>query len=91
MERELEASRTNWRPLVAYTENLSRVGRAMLGTDHAWEKLSELRPPLQRPGFLFQMQGHQYPWTWSAGVLLGVFALSAWILNRSVKSLDRLK
>jgi ABC-2 type transport system permease protein len=91
MERELEASRTNWRPLAGYTENLSRVGRFLLGTDKAWEKVSELRPPLERPGFLFQTQGHQYPWTWSAGVLAAVFVLSAWILNRSIKSLDRLK
>jgi hypothetical protein len=35
--------------------------------------------------------GNQYPWYWSAAVLAGVFALSAGILNFSVKSLDRLK
>jgi hypothetical protein len=33
----------------------------------------------------------QYPWTWSAGVLAGLLGLSAWTLNRRVKSLDRLK
>jgi hypothetical protein len=35
--------------------------------------------------------GPQYPWYWSAVVLVGLFALSACILNLSIKSLDRLK
>jgi ABC-2 type transport system permease protein len=35
--------------------------------------------------------GVQYPWTWSAGVLLALFGLSIWVLNHSIKSLDRLK
>jgi ABC-2 type transport system permease protein len=91
MERELEASRTNWRPLTAYTGNLSRVGRFILGSDKEWYKFSRRWPPDQRAGILFQWRGYEYPWTWSAGVLIGVFVLSAWILNRSIKSLDRLK
>jgi ABC-2 type transport system permease protein len=33
----------------------------------------------------------QYPWTWSAAVLGGLFALSLCILSTRVKSLDRLK
>ena len=33
----------------------------------------------------------QFPWTWSAGVLAGIWVLSAFILSRRVKSLDRLK
>jgi ABC-type transport system involved in multi-copper enzyme maturation permease subunit len=33
----------------------------------------------------------QFPWYWSAGVLAGVWLLSAFILSRRVKSLDRLK
>jgi ABC-2 type transport system permease protein len=33
----------------------------------------------------------QYPWTWSAGVLVGLFVLSLCILSTRVKSLDRLK
>lgn len=31
------------------------------------------------------------PWAWSAGVLAGVFVLSAWTLSTRVRSLDRLK
>jgi ABC-2 type transport system permease protein len=33
----------------------------------------------------------QYPWTWSAGILAGVFGISIWIMITRVKSLDRLK
>jgi ABC-2 type transport system permease protein len=33
----------------------------------------------------------QYPWWWSASVLAGSMGISAWILSRRVKSLDRLK
>jgi hypothetical protein len=33
----------------------------------------------------------QYPWYWSAGVLGGLWLVSAWVLSRRVKSLDRLK
>jgi ABC-2 type transport system permease protein len=33
----------------------------------------------------------QYPWTWSAGVLVGLLVLSIWTLSTRVKSLDRLK
>jgi hypothetical protein len=33
----------------------------------------------------------QFPWYWSAGVLAGVCLLSALVLSRRVKSLDRLK
>ena len=33
----------------------------------------------------------QFPWHWSAGVLGGVCLLSAFVLSRRVKSLDRLK
>jgi len=33
----------------------------------------------------------QYPWQWSAGVLLGLWLLSVMILSFRVKSLDRLK
>lgn len=31
------------------------------------------------------------PWTWAAGVLAGLFAVSVWILTTRVKSLDRLR
>ena len=88
---ELEAAKTNWRPLASYTANLSRVGEHLLGTNASWTSLSKLLPPGERPRFLNNYMGPQYPWTWSAYVLLGLFGLSAWILNFQVKSLDRLK
>jgi ABC-2 type transport system permease protein len=88
---ELDAAKTNWRPLVSYTANLTRVGEQLLGTRAAWERLSELRPAGQRGPFLMQLMGTQYPWYWSAGVLAALFGLSACILNFTVKSLDRIK
>jgi ABC-2 type transport system permease protein len=88
---EIEAAKTNWRPLVSYTANLSRVGRQLLGTDACWRTLSELEPAYGRKRYLHQYTGPQYPWYWSAGVLAGIFGLSACILSFSVRSLDRLR
>lgn len=91
VEQELTAARSDWRPLVSYTSNLARVGEEMLGTPAAWDKLAQLRPGAERDMARLRNVGSQYPWTWSAGVLVALFGLSAWILNRSIKSLDRLK
>jgi ABC-2 type transport system permease protein len=91
VDEELTAASTNWRPLVSYTANLARVGEEMLGTPEAWDKLARLRPGAEGDMARLRNVGVQYPWTWSAGVLLAMFALSIWILNRSIKSLDRLK
>jgi ABC-2 type transport system permease protein len=88
---EIEAGKSDWRPLLSYTANLRRVGERLLRTNAAWERLGQLSPPGQRSQILWRMMGNQYPWYWSAGVLAGIFALSAGILNFSVKSLDRLK
>jgi hypothetical protein len=91
VEQELESARTDWRPLVSYTNNLARVGEEMLGTPEAWDKLARLRPGPERDMARLRNVGVQYPWTWSAGVLLAFLCLSVCILNRSIKSLDRLK
>ena len=89
---ELEFSKNDWRPLVSYVANLSRLGTQLLGTDETWKTLSELQPDQEsRDRMLVLYMGPQYPWYWSAGVLVGLFGLSACILNASVKSLDRLK
>lgn len=90
-EREMEAARSNWRPLVSYTANLSRIEHQLLGTDAAWRSVGRVLPPGPQQRFLRQFLGPQYPWQWSAGVLLGLIGFSVWVLNRSVKSLDRLK
>jgi len=91
VDEELTAARTNWRPLVSYTANLARVGEQMLGTPEAWDKLARLRPGSEGDMARLRNVGVQYPWTWSAGVLLALFGLSIWVLNHSIKSLDRLK
>jgi ABC-2 type transport system permease protein len=88
---EIEAAKSDWRPLVSYTGNLRRVGEHLLRTNDAWEKLGQLSPAGQRNQFLLQLMGNQYPWYWSAAVLIGVFLVSACILHFSIKSLDRLK
>jgi ABC-2 type transport system permease protein len=90
-ERELEVARTNWRPLVSYTANLSRLGQEMMGTADAWEEISELQPGDQQNSFRLRNLGDQYPWSWSAAILIGLFAFSVCMLNASIKSLDRLK
>jgi ABC-2 type transport system permease protein len=88
---QLQNSRTDWRPLVSYTENLSRLGRALLGTDDSWQKMSGLLPEEEQTRFMLRYTGPSYPWYWSALVLLGLFGLSACTLNFPIKSLDRLK
>jgi hypothetical protein len=88
---EVRAAATDWRPVVSYTANLSRVGQYLLGTNAQWESLSKLRPENRRARFLYDFMGPQYPWYWSAAVLVGLFGLSACILNFRVKSLDRLR
>jgi hypothetical protein len=91
LKKEIQAAKSDWRPLVSYTSNLSRVGERLLGTNAAWERLGELAPSGPRNNFLLQMMGNQYPWYWSAAVLIALFLLSLGILNFSIKSLDRLR
>jgi ABC-2 type transport system permease protein len=88
---ELEAAKTDWRPLVSYTANLARVGQAMLGSDACWKRMSMNLPENGRGRFLMENMGPQYPWYWSAGVLIVLMGVSACILNFRVKSMDRLK
>jgi ABC-2 type transport system permease protein len=89
--QELRAAKADWRPMISYTANLQRVGQHLLGTQRAWESVSLLRPPEERTRFLLEHMDLQYPWHWSASVLIGLFGLSACILNYRVRSLDRLK
>ena len=88
---ELEASRSDWRPLFSYTGNLSRIGRHWLGADKSWERVAQTVPPDERDRFLLESRGPQYPWYWSAAVLFGLLGISVCVLNYRVKSLDRLK
>jgi ABC-2 type transport system permease protein len=89
---ELDAAKTDWRPLVSYTENLSRIGKELLGTNACWERLTQPLPAKQRALRLYSWtRDSLYPWYWSAAVLAVLLGLSACILNFSIKSLDRLK
>ncbi len=89
---ELEFSKDDWRPLVSYVSNLSRVGQQLLRTDESWRRLSLIAPsPDARDRLLTVFMGPQYPWYWSAVVLIGLFGFSVCMLNFSIKSLDRLK
>jgi ABC-type transport system involved in multi-copper enzyme maturation permease subunit len=109
-----EDSRTDWRPLVAYSTNLDRLGDWLLDTDTAWVTIGRaVERPRAAFGPAIRMQAGgrlprelsgpandrlladrlvwQFPWYWSAGVLGGLWLLSAFVLTRRVKSLDRLK
>jgi ABC-2 type transport system permease protein len=88
---EMKAGQTDWRPLVSYTANLSRIGRQLLRTNAAWEEMSKLLPLQERPTFLMTFTSAKYPWRWSAVVLCALLGFSVWILNLQIKSLDRLK
>jgi ABC-2 type transport system permease protein len=88
---EIKAGKTDWRPVVSYTSNLSRIGRLLLGTDAAWDAVANDLPPEMRAQFITLHSEPTYPWTWSAGVLVVLFGISVCILNFRIKSLDRLK
>jgi ABC-2 type transport system permease protein len=88
---ELEAAKTDWRPLVSYTSNLRRIEERLLHTNAAWKRINDLAPTPRPMIFISQMIDTQYPWYWSAGVLLGLAVISAGTLQLNVKSLDRLK
>jgi ABC-2 type transport system permease protein len=88
---EARTSPANWSTLVSYTANLSRVGEKLLGADASWRKLADLQPESVRDNFLMRVLGPQYPWVWSAEVLIVLLLISACILHFRVRSLDRLK
>jgi ABC-2 type transport system permease protein len=103
---EAQAAPHNWRPLFSYTENLQRLGDALLATDAAWVQMGRA---VEAPRAALSLFGHgarsaargerelanrlvlQYPWTWSAGVLASLLGISLWTLSMRIKSLDRLR
>ena len=88
---ELRAAERDWRPMVSYTANLSRVGQHWLRSDASWERIGQTVPEEARDEFLLESMGPRYPWYWSLMVLAVLFGISVCILNFRVKSLDRLK
>ena len=96
----LEGLRLKWGPLVSFTANLGRVRETLLGTGAAYEAIQEGVAkkmsvfgglPFGAPPRLYNPFAWDYPWQWSAYVLLGLVGLSLWILTTRVKSLDRLR
>ena len=88
----LHDRQTDWRPLISYTGDLSRLEDHLLGLNDAWRKLAKLEPSITaRNRLLAQYTGPQFPWYWSGAVLVFLFGLSLCILNLSIRSLDRLK
>jgi ABC-2 type transport system permease protein len=54
---QLEARKSDWRPLVGYTTNLGRVGEWLLDTDRAWVTLgSAIERPRRALGPAMHMQ-----------------------------------
>jgi ABC-2 type transport system permease protein len=91
LSAELQSAKTDWRPLVSYTTNLRRIEERLINTNSAWQRLIELTPEGQRARLMIQIASNQFPWYWSAAVLLALAVLSACVLNLTVKSLDRIK
>jgi ABC-2 type transport system permease protein len=89
--QQMDAWKQDWRPLLSYKANLSRIGEQLLGTSQSWENLYQAMPAHERFQSFTKILSPQYPWYWSAIVLLVLFGLSACILNLRIKSLDRLK
>jgi ABC-2 type transport system permease protein len=90
--RVLEDSvRAKWCPLVSYTANLRRLGLAMLGTEAAWEPIARIFQIAPTATEAPNPYLSNYPWTWSAGVLAGLWGFSLCLLGLRVRTLDRLK
>lgn len=88
-----DAIRNDWRPMLSYTANLSRLESSLLDTAGALAPLMAALHPRggESDVAVAAVAGPQYPWYWSAGVLAGLFGLSVWILQSRVRSLDRLR
>jgi len=91
LREQARAAERDWRPVVSYAGNLTRIGGYMTGSYRSWETFARLMPENRRDDFLRTFAGARFPWYWSGGVLLGLCGLSICILNFRVKSLDRLR
>ncbi len=99
-EAMIEAYLNDWRPIIAYTGNLERVGRALLGVDTVAERVGDQiadanpmtrnNPELARMTAQLYLSGPQFPVYWSALILLALFGASLWLLTTRVRTLDRL-
>lgn len=91
LAEETRAAEGNWRPLLSYTANLSRLGEQLLRTEKAKRDICSLYPADVRDFMLVRWLDDRYPWYWSAAVLTVLLGLSVCLLNSRVRSLDRLK
>jgi ABC-2 type transport system permease protein len=94
-----EFAANDWRPCVAYTDNLLRLGDALLGADDARDRYDALLADAARSrrgdestlDEMYRPPTPRWPWYWSAAILLALAGASLWILTTRVKSLDRLR
>jgi ABC-2 type transport system permease protein len=87
---ELRLAKKDWRPMISYATNLTRIGSQLLGADASWDKLAQDSPG-EKETIARMWRGPRYPWYWSAILLAVLFGFSVCILNFRVKSLDRLR
>jgi ABC-2 type transport system permease protein len=80
-----------WGPLVSYVSNLRRLRSALLDTETATEPLMRLVDAFRSRRMNADALVSEYPWQWSAMVLLVLFGISLCILSLRVRSLDRLR
>jgi len=106
-EVRAEYARADWRPIVAYTDNLLRIGDALLGAYDASDQYDALmtnaRSSPSHGGAsagmeddyalysMYEAPSPRWPWYWSALVLLALGGVSLWILTTRVKTMDRLR
>jgi ABC-2 type transport system permease protein len=90
-----EAAQVEWAPLVSYTADFVQVREALLDTGAAYKQFTDLFASAAGQfgsGPMVSVQGpSKYDWRWAAGILAGLVVLSAALLSRRVKSLDRLR
>jgi len=73
----------------AYEKRRGQFESMSAGSMGPWANTYEPGPVNDRR--LAEAWTPQYPWTWSAAVLAGLWGLSLCILSLRVKSLDRLR
>jgi ABC-2 type transport system permease protein len=89
----------DWRPLVDYTNNLLRIGDALLGAYDAQDQFAALLSNARKAAgghgsedfVLDTPPDPRWPWYWSGLVLLALAGVSLWILTTRVRTLDRLR
>jgi ABC-2 type transport system permease protein len=83
--------KVEWGPIVSYVNNLRRLRDVLLDTEAATKPIMQLVGAVRPRRMAADAAFSQYPWHWSAIVLLVLFGISLCILSLRVRSLDRLR